>query len=78
MEYSFDKPTNYRIRVLGILDKNWSERLAGMSIKSSSEDRGPITVLSGTLRDQAELSGVLNFLYALQCTLLSVEELLGE
>jgi hypothetical protein len=74
--YTFDRPGNYRIRVQGFLDENWSERLGGMSITtSSSKDQGSITALVGQVRDQAELSGVLNTLYELHLTLLSVEYL---
>ena len=72
--FPFNRPGNYRIRVLGLLDEGWSERLAGMRITTSSlKDEGPVTVLVGQIRDQAELSGVLNTLYDLHMTLLSVE-----
>jgi len=58
------------------LDESWYERLAGMSISTDSrEDRGSVTTLVGQMRDQAELAGVLNTLYELHLTLLSVEYL---
>jgi hypothetical protein len=41
------------------------------------KDHGPSTALVGQLRDQAELSGVLNNLYELHLTLLSVVMLQG-
>jgi hypothetical protein len=76
---AFDRPGKYRIRVQGSLDESWSERLAGMTIISSSqESQAPVTTLVGRLRDQAELSGVLNSLYELHLPLLSVELLAGE
>ena len=74
--YSFDKPGNYRIRVLGTLNKSWSERLSGLYITVNSRgDQGQVATLVGQLRDQAELAGVLNTLYELHLTLLSVEYL---
>ena len=75
--YAFDKPGNYRIRVLGLLDKCWSERLGGLRIKACSlEDQArPVTEIVGKVRDQAELAGLLNSLYELHLTLLSVEYL---
>ncbi len=77
--FPFDKPGNYRIRVQGFLDESWSERLGGMRISTGSRgDQGSVTALVGLMRDQAELAGVLNSLYELHLTLLSVEYLNGE
>ena len=74
--FTFDRPGNYRIRVQGFLDQSWSERLGGMSISTGSRgDRGSVSALVGQVRDQAELAGVLNTLYELHLTLLSVEYL---
>lgn len=77
--FTFDRPGNYRIRVLGFLDESWSERLCGLRITASSREdqEGPTTELVGHLRDQAELSGVLNTLYDLHMALVSVEMLEG-
>jgi hypothetical protein len=72
-------PARYRIKVQGHLDQCWSDRLAGLAITTSSQsDESPVTVLTGWLRDQAELSGVLNTLYELHLPLLSVEILSDE
>jgi len=77
--FPFDKPGKYHIRVQGFLDESWSERLGGLRITAGSlEDQGPITTLVGQVRDQAELAGVLNSLYELHLTLLSVEYLNGD
>ena len=70
----FDRPGKYRICVHGVLDENWSERLGGMHITTSSRgNQGSITTLVGRIRDQAELAGVLSTLYGLHMSLLSVE-----
>lgn len=77
--YTFDRPGKYRIRVQGFLDKNWSERLAGLRITTGTRgDQKPVTTLVGQVRDQAELTGVLNALYQRHLTLLSVEHLNSE
>ncbi|CAB1081635.1 hypothetical protein D1AOALGA4SA_9281 [Olavius algarvensis Delta 1 endosymbiont] len=78
--YAFDRPGNYRIRVLGLLDESWSGRLGGLRIRQCElkNREEPVTELIGKMRDQAELSGVLNTLYELHLTLRSVEYLSGE
>ena len=78
-EFSFDKNREYRIRVQGSLDESWSNRLGGMRIITNIQaDQEQVTILTGPLRDQAELSGVLNTLYELHLTLLSVEAVNAE
>jgi hypothetical protein len=44
-------------------------------LKSSRADQGPNTTLVGRMRDQVELVGVVNTLYELHLTLLSVENI---
>ncbi|MGB6382608.1 MAG: hypothetical protein WBG51_15670 [Syntrophobacteria bacterium] len=64
----------YRIKVQGYLDESRSDFLGGMTITTSRQgDQGEVTTLVGRLRDQAELSGVLNTLYELHLPILSVE-----
>ena len=71
---NFCTPATYSIHVEGILDKSWSERLAGMTIKAiKRKNLPPVTMLSGRLPDQAELLAVLNALYNLRRTLMTVE-----
>ena len=67
------KSASYCIKVQGRLDETWSDRLAGMQIKTSSRGDIKVTILSGHVRDQAELLGVLNSLYELHLPLLSLE-----
>jgi hypothetical protein len=79
-KFVFDRPGNYRIRVQGFLDESWSERLGGLRISACSlkDQEGLVTELVGQVRDQAELTGVLNALYQRHLTLLSVEHLNSE
>jgi hypothetical protein len=73
--YLFDKPGNYRIRVQGILNESWSERLGGLRITAGRvDDQGrTVTELFGKVRDQAVLAGLLNSLYELHMPILLVE-----
>ncbi len=60
----------YQIRVGGHLDTSWTDWLGGLGIAAQPEGN---TLISGTLPDQAALHGVLNKLYGLNLTLLSVQ-----
>ena len=69
----FDRPAIYQICVQGIIDPNWSDRLAGMTIRQVADEASPpFTILDGELSDQAALLGVLNSLYELHLPVLSV------
>jgi hypothetical protein len=69
-------PATYRITVEGHLDETWSERLGGMRITTSTRvDKTTVSALVGPMRDQAQLSGVLNTLYEMHLPILSVENL---
>ena len=66
-----DEAAFYEIRVQGILDGSWSEWLGGLDV--SPLDSGE-TVLSGPIRDQAALHGLLNKIRDLGLPLLCVEK----
>jgi hypothetical protein len=69
----FDGPATYQISLQGRVDPDWSDRLAGMTIRLIAEEASPtITTLDGELSDQAALLGVLNSLYELHLPVLSV------
>ncbi|MFN2195638.1 MAG: hypothetical protein ACK2UW_05890 [Anaerolineales bacterium] len=73
-QLTVDKPAVYSIRVVGLLDKTWSDRLGGLQIDTGGrEEKTAITTLTGPLIDQAALFGVLKALYDLRLPLLSVE-----
>ena len=73
--FAFHRTGKYRIRVIGSLNGNWSGSLGGLHVTASYiDDRNrPITELVGTVRDQAELSGVMETLYELHMPILLVE-----
>jgi hypothetical protein len=57
------------IRVKGHLDRDWANRLCGLQITHTSEGN---TVLSGPLRDQAALEGLLSQLFGMGVRIISV------
>ena len=68
-----DMPANYSIRVQGVLDESYVDRLGDMLIRViKREYENPETTLTGRVRDQAQLMGILNSLYELHLPLLSV------
>ncbi len=63
----------YQIRVRGRLDARWSDWCGGLDLASEERDDGSIdTTLTGTVADQAALRGIVNKLWDLGLTLLSV------
>lgn len=67
--------TRYEIRVKGHLPQHWSEWLGGLTI---THDPGGETILTGPLRDQAALFGVMMKARDLGLTLLSVNQVDSE
>jgi hypothetical protein len=75
----FDRPSMYRIDVLGRVPARWRDCLEGMAItECSAEVEPPVTTLSGELDDQAALAGVLNTLFELHLSVVFVERLTSE
>ena len=65
----------YRIVVQGVLARDWSDRLGGLTITTVERgERAKHTVLEGRILEQAQLSGVLDTLYGLHLPIVSVEE----
>ena len=68
-----DMPANYSIRVQGALDESYFDRMGDMLIRVINQEyQSPETTLTGRVRDQAQLMGILNSLYELHLPLLSV------
>lgn len=61
----------YTIVVRGYVEPRWSERLSGLAIHHESG----MTTLSGILVDQVSLNGILNKIYSLGLTLVSVRSI---
>lgn len=76
--FGFNKPAIYQIEVLGKISTEWVDRLSGMSAAYEEGNKGMVSILTGRLSDQAALSGVLNSLYDMHLTVLSVKMLKKE
>jgi hypothetical protein len=63
-------PEYYEIRIRGHLDQRWSEWFAGLEIAHLPKD---VTLLSGSLPDQAALHGLLERIRDLNLTLISLD-----
>jgi hypothetical protein len=74
--HKFRGAADYQIVVEGKLDARWSDRLAGLAIEQiEGDDQRPHTVLTGKIRDQAELNGVLESLYSLHLPIVRLEKM---
>ena len=72
-DLTFTVPARYCICVKGFLDESWSNRLSGMKIDNQVPDKqNPSAEITGEVRDQTELLGVLNSLYEMHLPLISV------
>ena len=72
-ELKFTVPARYCICVKGFLDESWSHRLSGMQISNQVPDKqSPTAEITGEVRDQTELIGVINSLYEMHMPLISV------
>ncbi len=68
-----DHRWTYRIAVQGRLDESWSEWFGGVSVAVEIADDGmPVTTLIGPVTDQPALRGLLNKLWDLNLTVISV------
>lgn len=67
------QPEGYQIKVQGRLTENWSDWFSGMTIVCESRSDGaPITTLTGAMADQSALRGLLDRVWDLNLTLISV------
>jgi len=72
----FDQPATYQICVQGRIDPTMSDLLGGMTISPDTvEADHTVTSLCGELSDQAALAGVMNTLYEMHLTIISVKRL---
>jgi hypothetical protein len=63
----------YQIIVEGSLDPGWSDWFGEMELaQTTGQDGNPVTILTGSLADQAALRGILTRLWDLNLTLISV------
>ena len=71
----YDKPAIYEIRVRGRLDARWSRWFANLQITPQPSGE---SLLTGPIRDQAALYGVVSRMRDLGLVLISVYRVSGE
>lgn len=75
IHYPPDHSRAYRITIEGKIDSSWSDWLGGFELALRTEDDGShVTTLSGELRDQAALRGLLDRLWDLNLVVRSVQQ----
>jgi hypothetical protein len=67
----FDKPRIYQIKVQGGLDETWSDWFDALTVVQHKDE----TLLTGLVRDQAALHGLLARIRDLGLPLLLVEQI---
>ena len=67
--HKFHGPKDYRIRLRGHLDQNWSDWFEHLVVSTEGAD----TILTGSVADQAALHGLLNRIRDLNLALVSVQ-----
>ena len=70
----FDAPTSYRIIVRGVLPEDYYPYFEGMKIMTQKcEGETENTVITGIVKDQAALAGILMKLYDFHCSILLIQ-----
>jgi hypothetical protein len=67
------QPACYRFRLQGYTSADWTDWLIDPKEDVDSDGAGTITTITGTVRDQAALFGLLSFIRDLYLPLISVE-----
>lgn len=68
---SLDGQVNYEICISGKIDKDWTDWLSEVAIKTTHPPGKPMSTIMGTF-DQATLHGILRGIYSLGYPLISV------
>lgn len=73
-DLTFTSMAQYRLHIQGYIDLSWSDRLGGLTITSTfDENKKPLTLLEGRVEDQSQLVGIINSIYEMHLSLISVE-----
>lgn len=67
------QPLAFRIHCHGIVGATWISTLQDVTVSTREQDGVTETALVGHVPDEAALIGILNLLYQLGCSLISVE-----
>ena len=66
----------YCLKIRGVIDQRYAGHFGDMIISTEKKDEGQTTSkLTGKIKDQAEMMGVLNALYGLHLPIVSIQTL---
>jgi hypothetical protein len=65
-------PARYQVRLQGQISADWSDWLSDLDVTAEGRSPAIMTVLTGTVKDQAALFGLLSFIRDLGIALISV------
>jgi hypothetical protein len=68
-------PARYQVRLQGQISADWSDWLSELDVTAEGRSPAIMTVLTGTVKDQAALFGLLSFIRDLGVALISVNYL---
>ena len=74
-DFPSDAPALYEIRVRGALNQTWCGLIEGMTLEVWSDGPQSVTALRVVVPDQAALAGLLDALFGVNATVLSVTAL---
>jgi hypothetical protein len=72
---ALEQPSAYIVQVQGVINETWLDYFDEMSMTVEGEDGWATTTITGTIRDQSALQGLLQNLYNLGLVLLKVERI---
>ena len=76
LEYNFTRPAIYKIVTQGKIDDKLADRMLTLQVNvEKGEGQKYYSTLIGKINDQAALSGILNTLYDMHITVISVNML---
>ena len=76
LEYNFTRPAIYKIVAQGKIDYKLADRMLTLQVNvEKGEGQKYYSTLIGKIDDQAALSGILNTLYDMHITVISVQML---
>jgi hypothetical protein len=71
-------PVRYQVRLQGLVSADWSDWLHDLTVMTEAYENIPVTTLTGTVKDQAALFGLLSFIRDLGAPLISLNYLPGQ
>jgi hypothetical protein len=71
-DLSSDTPMLYEIRIRGAFDETWCDLTEGMTLEVVRGEDQTVTVIHVVVQDQAALAGLMDALFGLGATVLSV------